>query len=62
MTYDECERLLRQARAVLDRCMFEADGETMRDDVAEIGMKIDEAIDGAAEDSAELLREASEAA
>ena len=61
MTYDECERLLRHARLVLDRCMFEADGETMRDDVAEIAMKIDEALDGA-DESAELVREASEAA
>ena len=36
----DCERLLSQARAILERYMF--DGDTIRDDVAEICMKIDD--------------------
>jgi hypothetical protein len=38
----DCECLLRQARSVLDRYMF--DGDTIRDDVAEVCMKIDDAL------------------
>jgi hypothetical protein len=44
MTHEECWQLLRDARTVLGRCMYEEDGETMRDDVAELCMKIDEAM------------------
>jgi len=36
--------LLTRARAVLDRYMFEADGEAVRDDIAEICMAIDDAL------------------
>ena len=36
--------LLARARAVLDRYLFEADGEAMRDDVAEICMAIDDTL------------------
>jgi hypothetical protein len=43
MTTDELLGLLRQARAVLDRHMFDAD-EAMRDDVAEVCMAIDDAL------------------
>jgi hypothetical protein len=44
MTHEECWKLLRDARTVLERCMYEEDGETVRDDVAELCMKIDEAM------------------
>jgi hypothetical protein len=43
MTTDELLALLRQARAVLDRHMFDAD-EAMRDEVAEVCMAIDDAL------------------
>ncbi len=36
--------LLTRARAVLDRYLFDADSETMRDDVAEVCMAIDDAL------------------
>jgi hypothetical protein len=36
--------LLTRARAVLERYLFEADGEAIRDDVAEICMAIDDAL------------------
>ena len=36
--------LLTRARAVLDRYMFEAEGEVIRDDVAEVCMAIDDAL------------------
>jgi uncharacterized protein (DUF779 family) len=41
MTYDEAIALLRQARSVLERHMFEEDGHCW-DDIAEICMKIDD--------------------
>jgi hypothetical protein len=44
MTHEELWQLLCDARTVLGRCMYEEDGETMRDDVAELCMKIDEAM------------------
>ncbi len=44
MTPSECEDLLRAARAVLERHLFDADGELVRDDIAELCMKIDEAL------------------
>ena len=42
MTIRDYEELLKDARAVLDRYLFE--GEMLRDDVAEILMKIDDAL------------------
>jgi hypothetical protein len=42
MTANEFAYLLRQARAVLDRYIW--DGETIRDDVAEVCMKIDDVL------------------
>ena len=42
MTYSELENLLRSARALMDRYMF--DGEEPRDDVANLCMKIDDAL------------------
>ncbi len=36
--------LLTRARAVLDRYLFDVDRETMRDDVAEVCMAIDDAL------------------
>lgn len=41
---DELLALLARARAVLDRYMFEQDGEVMRDDVAEVCVAIDDAL------------------
>lgn len=41
MTYDDAIALLTQARAVLERHMFEEDGHCW-DDIAEICMKIDD--------------------
>jgi hypothetical protein len=41
----DCEKLLRSARSLLDRFMFE--GEEMRDDVANLCMKIDDALPSA---------------
>ena len=46
MTHDDYAQLLRSARSVLERYMF--DGDSLRDDVAEICMKIDDALDTAA--------------
>jgi hypothetical protein len=43
MTNDELLALLRQARAVLDRYMLDAD-DAMRDDVAEVCVAIDDAL------------------
>jgi hypothetical protein len=43
MTNDELLGLLRRARLVLDRHMFDSD-EAIRDDVAEICMAIDDAL------------------
>ena len=42
MTHSELEDLLRGARALMDRYMF--DGEELRDDVANLCMKIDDAL------------------
>ena len=42
MTIDECTKLLGQARAVLERYLF--DGVDLRDDVAEICHRIDDAL------------------
>jgi hypothetical protein len=42
MTQNECMALLSQARSVLQRYLF--DGVDLRDDVAEICAKIDEAL------------------
>lgn len=44
MPHEELLALLKRARAVLDRYMFEADGEMIRDDVAEVCMQIDDAL------------------
>ena len=41
MTHDDYAQLLRSARSVLERHMF--DGDSVRDDVTEICMKIDDA-------------------
>jgi len=42
--HDELFALLRRARNVLERYMFEADGEAIHDDVAEVCMAIDDAL------------------
>jgi hypothetical protein len=42
MTHDDYAQLLRSARSVLERYMF--DGEDVRDDVAEICMKLDDVL------------------
>jgi hypothetical protein len=44
MPQDEMLALLTRVRAVLDRYLFDADSETMRDDVAEVCMAIDDAL------------------
>jgi hypothetical protein len=44
MPYDELVALLKRARTVLDRHMFEEDGEAILDDVAELCMVIDDAL------------------
>ena len=44
MPQDEMLALLTRPRAVLDRYLFDADSETMRDDVAEVCMAIDDAL------------------
>jgi hypothetical protein len=44
MPQDEMLALLTRARAVLDRYLFDVDRETMRDDVAEVCMAIDDAL------------------
>jgi hypothetical protein len=41
---DELLALLARARAVLDRYIFEEDGEVVRDDIAEVCMAIDDAL------------------
>lgn len=46
--HDELSELLKRARIVLERYMFEADGEAIRDDVAEVCMAIDDALPDAA--------------
>ena len=42
--HDELFALLKRARGVLERYMFELDGETIRDDVAEVCMAIDDVV------------------
>ena len=44
MTHDDLIALLNRARSVLERYMFEADGEAIRDDVAEVCMAIDDVL------------------
>ena len=44
MPHDDLIALLNRARTVLERYMFEADGEAFRDDVAEVCMAIDDAL------------------
>jgi hypothetical protein len=44
MPYEELVVLLGRAREVLERYMFEPDGERIRDDVAEACMAIDDAL------------------
>ena len=44
MPQDQMLALLTRARAVLDRYLFDADSETMRDDVAEVCLAIDDAL------------------
>jgi hypothetical protein len=46
--HDELFELLKRARIVLERYMFEADGEAIRDDVAEVCIAIDDALPDAA--------------
>ena len=45
MSHTELRALLSRARAVLDRYLFD-ESETMRDDIAQICMAIDEALPG----------------
>jgi hypothetical protein len=44
MPHEELIALLQRARTVLERYMFEADGEAIRDDIAEVCMAIDDAL------------------
>ena len=44
MPHDDLIALLNRARTVLERYMFEADGEAFRDDVAEVCMAIDDVL------------------
>jgi hypothetical protein len=44
MPHDDLIALLNRARTVLERCMFEADGGAIRDDVAEVCMAIDDGL------------------
>ena len=46
MSHEELLALLRTSRAVHERYLFEADGEIIRDDVAEICMAIDDVLAG----------------
>ena len=46
MSHEELLMLLARSRAVLDRYLFEADGDSIRDDVAEICMAIDDVLPG----------------
>ncbi|HYM27173.1 MAG TPA: hypothetical protein VET66_03430 [Steroidobacteraceae bacterium] len=46
--HDELFELLKRARIVLERYMFVAEGEAIRDDVAEVCMAIDDALPDAA--------------
>jgi len=42
--HDELCALLKRARLVLERYMFESDGQVVRDDVAEVCMAIDDVL------------------
>jgi len=44
MPHEELIALLQRARTVLERHMFEPDGEAIRDDIAEVCMAIDDAL------------------
>jgi hypothetical protein len=44
MPHEELIELLQRARIVLEHYMFEADGEAIRDDIAEVCMAIDDAL------------------
>jgi hypothetical protein len=44
LPYEKLLALLDRARSVLERHMFEPDGEAIRDDVAEVCMAIDDAL------------------
>lgn len=44
MPHDELLALLTRARAVLERHLLDADGETLRDDIAEVCMAIDDVL------------------
>ena len=52
MPHHELLALLTRSRAVHQRYLFEADGETLRDDVAEVCMAIDDVLSGDAPTSA----------
>jgi len=49
MSHEQLVALLARSRTILDRYLFEADGEAIRDDVAEICMAIDDALPAAAD-------------
>ena len=44
MSNEELMTLLARSRAILDRYLFEANGESIRDDVAEVCMAIDDVL------------------
>jgi hypothetical protein len=44
MPHEELIALLQRARSVLERYLFEAEGEAIRDDIAEVCMAIDDAL------------------
>ena len=44
MTHDELLALLTKSRMIFERHLFEADGEHIRDDIAEICIAIDDAL------------------
>lgn len=46
MSHDDLIALLAKARTVLERYMFQPDGEAIRDDVAEVCMSIDDTLPG----------------
>jgi hypothetical protein len=48
MSHDQLLALLSRSRAIHARYLFEADGEVIRDDVAEICMAIDDVLSGEA--------------
>ena len=58
MPHDELIALLTRVRTVLERYMFEADGEAIRDDFAEVCMAIDDSLpdEGVKPKKAELDR------